>query len=97
MDKRKKMVQIKDRIIPTLKKHDVVRAALFGSLVRGEDMATSDIDLLVQFKKGKSLLDLVRLEFALKDRLNRPVDVLTFASLNHLIRDRVMKEQVRIL
>ena len=93
----KKVIKISQLILPTLKKHDVIRASLFGSLVRGEETATSDIDLLVQFKKGKSLLDLVGLELALKDQLNQKVDVLTFASLNHLIKDRVLKEQVPIL
>ena len=93
----KKLVKIKKIILPTLKKHDVVKASLFGSLVRGEDTASSDIDLLVQFKRGKSLLDLIGLELALKDQLNRDVDVLTYNSLNHLIRERVLKEQVQIL
>lgn len=94
---KQKIDSIKKRIVPTLKKYDVVRASLFGSLVRGEDTAKSDIDLLVQFKGRKSLLDLVGLELELKDQLNQEVDVLTFASLNHLIRDRVLKEQVTIL
>jgi len=92
-----KIEKIKKAILPTLRKHDVVKASLFGSLVRGEDTAASDVDLLIQFKGRKSLLDLVGLELALKDQLNRDVDVLTFASLNHLIRERVLKEQVRIL
>ncbi|KKU86715.1 MAG: hypothetical protein UY17_C0040G0003 [Candidatus Beckwithbacteria bacterium GW2011_GWC2_47_9] len=94
---KQKIDRIKKAILPTLKKHDVVRASLFGSLVRGEDTAASDIDLLIQFKGRKSLLDLVGLELALKDQLNQDVDVLTFASINHLIRDRVLKEQVPIL
>jgi len=92
-----KIEKIKKAILPTLRKHDVVKASLFGSLVRGEDTAASDVDLLIQFKGRKSLLDLVGLELALKDQLNQDVDVLTFASLNHLIRERVLKEQVRIL
>jgi len=92
-----KIEKIKKAILPTLRRYDVVKASLFGSLVRGEDTAASDVDLLIQFKGRKSLLDLVGLELALKDQLNRDVDVLTFASLNHLIRERVLKEQVRIL
>jgi len=66
-------------------------------VVRGEDTPSSDVDLLVQFKGKKSLLDLVGLELELKDQLNQKVDVLTFKSLNHLIKDRVLKEQVSIL
>jgi len=92
-----KIDYIKKKIIPTLKKSGVVKASLFGSLVLGEDTVTSDIDLLVQFRKGKSLLDLVGLEIELKNQLNQDVDILTFASLNHLIKERVLKEQVAIL
>lgn len=94
---RKKLEKIKTQIVSILKKHDVIRASLFGSFVRGEETAKSDLDLLVEFKGKKSLLDLVGLEQALEDQLNQDVDVLTFASLNHLIRDRVLKEQVQIL
>ena len=42
-------------------------------------------------------MDLVGLELELKEQLNQEVDVLTFASLNHLIKERVLKEQVPIL
>jgi len=94
---RKKINDIKKRILPTLKKHDVVQASLFGSLVRGESTRNSDVDLLVQFAGKKSLLDLVGLEMDLENRLNQKVDVLTFASLNHLIKERVLKEQMPIL
>lgn len=93
----KKVDTIKKKIIPTLKKHDVIRASLFGSVVRGEDTPKSDVDLLVQFEGKKSLLDLVGLELDLQDLLNQKVDVLTFGSINHLIRDRVLAEQVQIL
>lgn len=41
---RKKLEKIKMQIVPTLKKHDVIRASLFGSLARGEETVKSDID-----------------------------------------------------
>ncbi|MDI6907497.1 MAG: nucleotidyltransferase domain-containing protein [Thermoanaerobacterales bacterium] len=37
----------KERMIPVLKRHDVRRAAVFGSLARGEAGEESDVDLLV--------------------------------------------------
>lgn len=92
-----KLIQIKKSVIPTLKKHGVVRASLFGSYARGEENTKSDIDLLVQFRGKKSLLDLVGLELDLKDELRKDVDVLTYGSLNHLIKDRVMSEQIQII
>jgi len=80
-----------------LKKHDVEKAALFGSFVRGEQTKKSDIDLLVQFKGEKSLLDLVGLKQELEDKFKRKVDVLTYGSLHPLLRERILREQKVIL
>ena len=46
-----------------------------GSVARGEDAETSDIDLLVDFPEGTSLLTVIGLENALRDLLGVPVDV----------------------
>ncbi len=56
----------------------------------------SDVDILVDFPPGTSLLDLVRLERELKELLKRDVDVVTYDSLHHLIRDRILREQAVI-
>jgi predicted nucleotidyltransferase len=89
--------EIKDKIVPVLKRHDVVRAALFGSFVRGEAKKGSDIDILVEFKGEKSLLDLVALKLELEELLGREVDVLTYNSIHPFIRETILKEQVAIL
>ncbi|HIH37332.1 nucleotidyltransferase family protein [Candidatus Woesearchaeota archaeon] len=88
---------LKEQIIPILKKHRVKRAALFGSVVRGEETPHSDIDILVEFPKDASLFDLVELQYELKDLLKKEVDVVTYASLHHLIKDDVLKQQKVIL
>ena len=67
---------IKRKLTPILKRQGVTKAALFGSVVRGELKKSSDIDVLVQFKPGKSLLDLVGLKLDLEELLKRKVDVL---------------------
>lgn len=84
---------IKKKIVPILKRQDVTKAALFGSIVRGEARKKSDIDILIKFKAGKSLLDLVRLEFKLEKKLGRKVDLLTYNSIHPLLRDIILKEQ----
>lgn len=76
----------------------VKRAAIFGSFARGEARKNSDIDLLIEFRgKKKSLLDLVDLKFKLEEKLGRKVDLVTYNSLHHLLRDRILAEQVIIL
>jgi len=89
--------EIKRKIIPLLRRFDVKKAAFFGSFVRGEEKEDSDIDLLVEFKGEKSLLDLVGLKIELEELLGRKVDVLTYGSLHPLLKDRILQEQKVIL
>ena len=89
--------EIKGIIIDTLKKFGVKKASLFGSVVRGDTTMESDVDLLVEFKGRKSLLDLVRLKTRLEELLGRNVDVLTYKSINPRLKKRILNEQKVIL
>ena len=71
--------------------------AVFGSVVTDAFKSTSDIDILVRFKGRKSLFDLVRLERELEKNLDKKVDLLTYKSINHLLKERIMQEDVRII
>lgn len=84
-------------ILDVLKKHDVKRASLFGSIVREEMTDESDLDILIEFNGAKSLLDLAGLKIALEEALYCKVDVLTFDSIHHLLREQILAEQVKIL
>jgi predicted nucleotidyltransferase len=89
--------EIQNRIAPVLREHGVRRAGIFGSTARGEARPDSDLDLLVEFEEGRSLLDLVDLRLVLEDLLGREADVVTYASLHPQLRKRVLEEQVEIL
>ncbi len=92
-----KISEIKGKIVKILQKNGVKKASLFGSFARGEATNKSDIDILIEFKGQKSLLDLVHLEFELKNALRRKVDVHTFTSLDPLFKLDVLKQQVPLL
>ena len=89
--------QITNSILPLLERYGVRRASLFGSVVRGDDTPTSDIDILVELPDDASLLELAGLKVDLEEALSREVDVLTYDSLHPLLRDRILREQVSIL
>ena len=55
------------------------------------------IDILVEFKGEKSLLDLVGLKIELEERLGKKVDVRTYNSLHPLLKERILNEQEVIL
>lgn len=84
---------IRKKIIPILKSQRVTKAALFGSVVRGELKKGSDIDLLVSLPRDKTLLDLVGLKLDLEEKLGRKVDVLTYGGLNPRLKDIILNEQ----
>lgn len=67
---------------------------IFGSVLRREDEDGSDLDLLVDMPRGTTLLDMARLEAALKDELGVSVDVLTAGDLPPSCRDHVLEEAV---
>ena len=96
MDNKAVIEGIKFKIKPILKKHDVIKAGIFGSFARGEEKKTSDVDILIKFKGRKSLLDLSKLEMELEKVLKRKVEVLTYNSINPLLKDRILKEEVAI-
>lgn len=89
--------QIKQKAVPVLKKEGVIRSAIFGSYAWGEAREDSDIDILVEFPKGKSFFDLIRLERELKKTLEKEVDVITYNSIHPLLKDIILREQIQIL
>lgn len=84
-------------VVPVFKRNDVVHAGIFGSAVRDEMKESSDIDVLVKFKGRKSLLDLAGLEIEFEGILGRKTDVLTYDSIHPLLRETILKEEVKII
>jgi hypothetical protein len=91
------MQAVREKITDILRRNDVKRASFFGSRVRSELTEGSDVDILVEFKGKKSLLDLAHLKNELEDTINRRVDILTYKSLHPRLKDRILSEQVPII
>jgi predicted nucleotidyltransferase len=69
--------------------HDV---RVFGSVARGEANDSSDLDLLVSWEPGRSLLDHAGLVEDLQELLGVKVHVGTDKSLHWYVRDRILRE-----
>jgi uncharacterized protein len=70
--------------------------ALFGSVVRDEATATSDVDLLVEFARPTGYFGLAALQAYLTHLLDQPVDVGTLRSLKPRIRRPVEAELLHV-
>jgi predicted nucleotidyltransferase len=75
-------------------RNHIQRLALFGSVVRDDFRAESDVDVLIEFEPGHcvGLTTFVGLEIALSKLLGRHVDLNTPASLSPYFREQVLAE-----
>ena len=71
--------------------HGVVRLRVFGSHVSGKATKPSDLDLLVDLKPGRDLLDLIGFKLDLEEALGCRVDVVTEGGLSPYLRDRILR------
>lgn len=76
--------------------HHAARPRVFGSVARGDDRSGSDLNLLVDFTHGASLLDEVGLRLALRDLLHVEVDVVAADTLRGEFRERALREAVPV-
>ena len=65
---------------------------VFGSVARGEANENSDLDLLVAWEPGRSLMDHAGLVQDLQELLGIKVHVGTEKSLHWDVRDRILRE-----
>ena len=78
------------------RRNHVRRLSLFGSILREDFGAESDVDVLVEFEAGKvpSLLGMAGLEIELSEMLGRRVDLRTPEDLSRYFRNEVVEGAV---
>lgn len=69
---------------------------LFGSFVRGEQNANSDIDILAEFDDGADLFDLIGLSLYLEEILQRQVDIVPKRALRAELQEAVLREVIAV-
>jgi hypothetical protein len=77
-------------------RYGVTRIGVFGSYVRDQQAASSDVDVLVTFKTPPSLLEFVALEIHLSDLLGPEVDLVMRDALKPHLSRRILDEVVRL-
>ncbi len=88
--------QRKARIEQIAAVHHAVNLRVFGSVARGQEQPNSDIDFLVEFLPGSTLVDHFGLMDDLSAELGRKVDVVSDRALNKHIKQRVFSEALAL-
>lgn len=96
MDMRELLESKRDEILRIARAHGARNVRVFGSVARGEAAETSDIDFLVDFEPGASLLQHGAMIAELEELLGRKVDVAPEKMLKERVRDRILREAVSL-
>lgn len=86
----------RDAIVRIAAKHGASQVRLIGSVARGEDRPDSDVDLLVTWSEGTSLLDQAALMLELERLLGRKVDIASDGWVKPSIRESVYRDAVAL-
>jgi hypothetical protein len=86
--------QRRDQILALADRHGARNVRVFGSVARGDAVAGSDLDLLVDFEPGRSLMDHGELIMDLEAVLGCRVDVVGARGLRDRFRARVLADAV---
>jgi len=86
----------RDEILEIAKRHGAFNVRVFGSVARNEADDKSDVDLLIEIVRGKTLIDLIALNDELEELLNRKVQVVTDEQISPYMRDTIISEAVAL-
>ena len=84
----------RDAIVRIAAKHGASQIRLIGSVARGEDRPESDVDLLVTWSEGTSLLDYAALMLELESLLGRKVGIASDGWVKPAIRESVYRDAI---
>ena len=92
----KSIEKIKSDILPILRKRNVKRAGIFGSYAKGLQKKNSDVDILIEPPKNMGFA-FAGLKDQLSKALKKKVDLVSYNGLSVYLRDKILKEEVRII
>jgi uncharacterized protein len=86
----------RDDIVAIAKEHKASNVRVFGSVARGDDELSSDIDLLVDLAPDADLLDIAGLKIDLERLLGHPVDVVPARMLKPRVAPSALLDAVAL-
>jgi predicted nucleotidyltransferase len=86
----------REAILRIAARHGASQVRLIGSVARGEARPDSDVDLLVTWNEGTSLLDQAALMLELENLLGRKVDLASDGWVKPSIRESVYRDAIAL-
>lgn len=77
-----------------LNHYGVVSVAVFGSFGRGDYGPESDLDLLIDYKEGMTLFEVIDLQNELEVTVGRPVDLVSRKFIQPRLAKRIKNETI---
>lgn len=90
----RRLVARRDDVLLVLARHGVTNPEVFGSAARGDDQHGSDIDLLVDFPAGLSIIDIVDIQNQIQDLIGVQVDLVSRSGLRERVRTRATRDLI---
>ena len=88
---------LKEKLPEIKEKYGVKNLYIFGSYVRGEQTPESDIDILVEFEKGKKIFDnYMDLKFYLEELFGKKVDLIIKEAVKPRLKKYIYKEAISV-
>jgi predicted nucleotidyltransferase len=82
----------RDELVTALEQLGASNIRVFGSVARGDESSTSDIDLLVELTDDVGMFGLGRMRSTAEQILDAPVDIVPASSLKADVADTVLRE-----
>jgi predicted nucleotidyltransferase len=86
----------REAILRIAARHGASQVRLIGSVARGEARPDSDVDLLVTWSEGTSLLDQAALMLELERLLGKKVDIASDGWVKPSIRESVYRDAIAL-
>jgi len=88
------LIYLKDNKARLLQDYHITKIGLFGSMSRGEQKDTSDIDLVVEFEPNTPDLYTIKLKLKeeIKSKFDRHVDICRLKYIKPIFRNRIQSE-----
>jgi predicted nucleotidyltransferase len=90
----RRLRRLRRTIIDAAERRGATNVRVFGSVARGDDTSSSDVDLLVDLRDDVGIIGLLGLEREIAETLKRDVDVVPAANLKTSLASQVLAEAI---